>query len=133
MNKSIFFLDEVYETYMKSNICWIPYDLEHLFCSLWWHNFELCTQCKPLLKVVSCQMPSYYLLFFLCSGGQTWTADLTIMSRALLPTELRRQNYSSFEPSSGLEPEASSLPWKCSTNWAKRAIVPRVGFEPTKA
>ena len=32
----------------------------------------------------------FYSPFLTSSGGQTWTADLTIMSRALLPTELRR-------------------------------------------
>ena len=35
----------------------------------------------------------FYSPFLTSSGGQTWTADLTIMSRALLPTELRRHNF----------------------------------------
>ena len=82
------------------------------------------------------------------SGGQTRTADLAIMSRALLPTELRRrvklritpdaahqvrrtagavgQRLANLraatgselpvaEPSLGIEPRTSSLPWRRST------------------
>lgn len=82
--------------------------------------------------VVSYQKP--LLILSLSSGGQTRTADLTIMSRALLPTELRRHltycHLLSPLPDLNRRPlpyHGSALPTEL------RGPVPRVGFEPTKA
>ena len=91
-----------------------------IFCSHIVLCFTLCTHHCKWWSFIRCHISPFR------SGGQTWTADLTIMSRALLPTELRRHKLIlASEPSSGIEPETSSLPWKCSTNWAKRASAGR--------